>query len=253
MMAVSLKVHDVKTFATRKLRVRRPTEYQKGLWIFGILDAFENDVAVIELKQMRLIWIDARTIRARDEEGTILRQMDLVCKRVTKMLQGKYPSIFEGLTYVDPFRNDAITFSNIDWKDVTCTNRVNDPLDWRRIRKTEMVDLFVYPKNIWANSVNFGMSFRVLQMRRAEPLGCNLFLPAFKSPVPPPPPPPPPPRGHSSHRKPTPVLKVDQESSTQKSISKSPTSPCSLQVVRPSLEEILKSRQKLRITNLLSE
>ena len=251
MSAVSLKVHDVKTFASRKLRVRRPTEYQKGLWIFGILDALENDVAVIEMNQMRLIWIDARTIRARDEEGTILRQMDIVCKRVTKMLQGKYPSVFEGLTYVDPFRNDAISFSNIDWKDVTCTNRVNDPLDWRRIRKTEMVDLFVYPKNIWANSVNFGVSFRVLQMRRAEPLGCNLFLPAFKSP--PPPPPPPPPGGYSSHKKRQLVSKVDQESCTQKTSLKTSTSPCSLHAVRPSLEEILKSRQKLRITNLLSE
>ena len=251
-MVLSLNVYDVKSYVARKLRIRRPTEYQKGLWIFGILDAFDNDVSVIEMSQLRLIWIDAHTLRVRDEEGNTVRQMDVVCRRVTTMLQEKYPSMFEGLTYVDPFRNDNMSFFNLDWKDVICTNRINEPLDWHRVRKTEMVDLFLYPKNIWVNTVNFGVSFRVLQIRRSEPIGYNLFLPAFKSPPAPPPPPPPPVRGASNGKHGI-VSKIDQKSCKQNASLESSHISCSLQVVRPSLEEILKSRQKLRITNLLSE
>ena len=203
------------------------------------------------MSRMRLIWIDAHTLRVRDEEGNTVRQMDIVCRRVSTMLQEKYPSMFEGLTYVDPFRNDHMSFFNFDWNDVICTNRINEPVDWHRVRKTEMVDLFLYPKNIWANSVNFGVSFRLLQIRRAEPLGCNLFLPAFK---PPPPPPPPPPTGGGGYsRKHMVVSKKDHKLCKSIPDLESSTPPCSLQVVRPSLEEILKSRQKLRITNLLSE
>jgi len=242
-------VIHVKDVITRKFRVRRPSEYQKGLHIFGIIDADTNDVLVVQMNQLRLLWIDSRSVRFHDEEGLNFKQMEAVCNRICKVVKQKHEKLFKGLTYIDPFRNEIMSFSNLNWEDVACINRMNQPLDWRRVRKTEMVDVFMYPKNMWTNATNYGFSFRFLQLRRCEPLGCNLFSTIQRT-LPPPPPPPPPKQRPLSIKN---DLKSDHKSSKNNQPSNNFNSSSSLQVLPPSLEEILKSRQKLRITNLLSE
>lgn len=250
-MSSNPTVIHVRDMIYRKFRVRRPSEYQKGLRILGIIDADTNDILVVQMNQLRLLWIDARSVRFRDEEGNSFKEMEAVCNRICTVVRQKHKELFEGLTYVDPFRNDVMSFSNLNWEDVACVNRMNQPLDWRRVRKTEMVDVFLYPKNIWTNATNYGFSFRFLQLRRCEPLGCNLFS-CSQSVTPPPPPPPPPSKSKlQSHVKDN--LKTDHKSSKNNQPNNNFNSSSSLQVLPPSLEEILKSRQKLRITNLLSE
>lgn len=251
-MSSNPNVIHVKDMIHRKFRVRRPSEYQKGLHILGIIDADTNDVLVVQLNQLRLLWIDSQSVRFRDEEGIHFKQMEAVCNRICKVVKQKHEKLFKGLTYVDPFRNDIMSFPNLNWEDVACINRMNQPLDWRRVRKTEMVDVFLYPKNIWTNATNYGFSFRVLQLRRCEPLGCNLFA-HTPSPQPPPPPPPPPPPISKSRSLVKGNLKTDHKSCKNNQENNNFNSSSSLQVLPPSLEEILKSRQKLRITNLLSE
>ena len=249
-------VIDIEGLATRRLRVKRPSEYQKGLRIFGIVDARTNDLLVIQMHQMRLLWIDARTVRIRDEDGCALKHMDAVCRRLSKAVRDKYPTVFRDLSYVDPFRNDAMSFCNLNWSDVYCMSRTSENLDWRRVQKTEMIDVFVYPKNIWTNAVNYGISFRLVQIRRCEPLGCKCFSSSGNDSSPPPPPPPLPPPGifkANVSKVIATVSKADQISSENYLSKNHSNSSSSIQVRVPSLEEILKSRQKLRITNLLSE
>jgi len=91
------------------------------------------------------------------------------------------------------------------------------------------VRLILYVKNAWVNNTSYGLNIKVVQAQFIEPyhIQCCLFKKATKIPMPPPPPPPP------TYTNDT--LTTDIE-------KKSP-------VIRPTLEEIVLSKTKLKKIN----
>ena len=132
----------------------------------------------------------------------------------------------------------------------------NEIIEMKNIKYQDNVRLILYLKNIWVMPDKFGINLKVSQIQRLEPLSlCKSLFQNNKliSPTLPPPPPPPPPKIilkktvlqlKQVKEKDSLLLYQGDENSEQNFVQTAETP-------RPSLSDIIASKNKLRKTNIL--
>lgn len=245
------RVYNSEEVLQRAVRIRRRKDFESERYLFELQDGETRELLLIALMRLRVVFSSDDALRLRVERESDIEHVRVLNRRILDQLKStdEYRADFESRVYKDPWSDGTITAYNIDWRDVVCFDADNEPLNPpRRVLEMEMVDAVVYPRFVWMNDGHYGISYRVAQLRRCEPIGlarCLFSAPCVASVplAPPPPPPPPPPLGFKGIKR-TVRLPFQNKTPSVRSF-KSITSATGW---KPTLDDILKCRQKLRTT-----
>ena len=153
--------------------------------------------------------------------------------------------------------NDSVlNIRDVSEHDTTIFDLSGNIIDIPRLKFQDKVRLVLYFKSVWVNERYYGLTVKIAQIERTEPMGSKVALfprsvyttPLFPPlpPLPPPPPPPPPPVPKSSRVKHHHIKSITSASASTHDTCKRTTG-----VIRPSVAEIMESMNKLRKTNIL--
>jgi hypothetical protein len=192
---------------------------------------YKNEYLLIDLSGKQIV-SKRRDIAVIDSTVPHMSQLEQLIASVLERVRtnSKYREHFENKMMYRMIENNIMTFKNVCEYDTTVFDMTDGQIDLSRLKANDNVRLLIYIKNIWVNERFYGINIKLSQIQRMEPMGLNKYL--FANPRIPPPPKPP--------------LKL---------MKKNPepiSNPKNNKIVRPSLIDILKSREKLRKTNLLS-
>ena len=251
------RVYNSEEVLTRAVRIRRRKDVESERYLFELQDGETRELLLIALMRLRVVFSSDDALRLRVEREADIENVRVLNRRILDQLRSteEYRVDFESRIYKDPWSDGTITAYHLDWRDVVCFDADNEPLHPpRRVHEMEMVDAVVYPRFVWMNEGYYGISYRIAQLRRREPIGLArcLFapptsalptsaLPTSALPIPPAPPPPPPGfRGIKS------TIRIPFQTKTP--VERSIRCITSSSGWKPSLDDILKCRQKLRTT-----
>jgi hypothetical protein len=223
-----MKVYAQHELQTARVILRKPIEYRPGLFVFGLVDATTKEYLMLRLNAWRIVWIDGRGMRVREEVGGGISALRAFQTRVIGNIQSHPTHRHKTNDRVEAVcaMNDTLTFFDIRWEDVTCFDYEYRALPRERLEKHDLLDVIVYPRNVWINDNRMGITVRLAQIRRREPLGIPRSLFGGSFPAAPPAPPPP-------------SIKTAQTMVRA--------------VVRPTLADILKGKKALRITSTVAK
>lgn len=221
---------EIKDINYDRINIKKPIKYpHDDTYIFDVY--YENKFFLIPIKQVQ-ICMKNKNIKLIDT-SSCLEDLKTLVEKITYRVSSnsKYKDLFKNKEQYSMIDSNisVITFKNVCSEDTTVFDMEGQIIEINRLRKNDNVVLIVYVKNMWINDKYFGVNIKLSQIQRMEPYGLKkpLFVRKTVSiPVPTPPPAP----------KVIPKLQ-------NREINK---------IVRPSLIDILESREKLRKTNLLS-
>jgi hypothetical protein len=233
-------VRNITDIQECKIRIRHGVSCSPGITLFSLIDIESKDHLLIRLNSYRVVSIDATHLSLKDASNLNSARVDAFKSHIYTTLKThtKYAEMFNERKEHSCNQSDLFRFVNLVWRDVTCFDVEDNMIQSDCILPNDLVSFIVYPRYVWMNSTHYGIAFKLVQLLRNEPLGLktNLFLPSEYARHKPPPPPPPPPMF---------VAKINS--------NKNINSITAFEVRRPTLQEILIGRQKLRLTNLLSD
>lgn len=232
-MVLGLDVYQLKDVCVRSMNIKRPiiqsNNHNTRAVIFDIY--YKNEYLLIDLSGKQIV-SKRRDISVIDSTVPHMSQLEQLIASVLDRVRtnSKYREHFENKMMYRMIDDNIMTFKNVCEYDTTVFDMMEGRIDLVRLKPNDNVRLLIYIKNIWINERFYGINIKLSQIQRMEPMGLNKYL--FANPRIPPPP------------KPPPIL-----------MKKNPepiSNPKNNKIVRPSLTDILKSREKLRKTNLLS-
>lgn len=234
-MVLSLYVYQLKDVCAKSANIKKPFIAQSHphntrTVVFDIY--YKNEFLLIDLPGKQILSKRGRDISFVDSTVSHMTQLELLVESVLERVRtnSKYQLYFENKTMYRMIENKGITFKNVCEYDTSVFDMMEGQIDLSRLKANDNARLLIYIKNIWANESFYGINIKLSQIQRLEPMGLNKSL--FVNPRIPPPPKPP-----------LMLAKKNQERITN---------PKNNKIVRPSLKDILKSRENLRKTNLLS-
>lgn len=238
------RVYDSESVLNRSVRIRRREDVSSLRSLFELQDGETRELLLIALMRLRVVFSSDDAIRLRVDRRSDIENLQTLNRRVVEQLETsvEHGADFRARAYKDPWSNGIIALYNVDWRDVVCFDADHVPIRGERcVRDMEMVDAIVYPRFVWMNNAHYGISYRVAQLRRCEPVGLTrcLFAKASSIPIPPPPPPPPPTRAVGLRG----TIRISTKAEKRPKNIKTGVLPWT-----PSLDDILKCRQKLRTT-----
>jgi len=225
-----LDIVEVSVLKCDSINIKKPLEYPNdNTYIFDLY--YNNKVLLVPLRNLQ-ICNKGKIIKFIDTSvclNDLKKIVDKITSRVKK--NTKYEGLFKNKEMYNMISNETavINFKNVCEYDTSVFDIDGNEIEMSRLKKSDNVVIVVYVKSLWINDKFYGINLKLSQIHRMEPLGLKKSLLVQKvvsTPKLPPPPPPPP-----------------QQNVQKREINK---------VVRPSLNDILKSREKLRKTNLLS-
>lgn len=217
---------------------------------------YQNKHFMMLTDRLQVSFMSHKCVRFTDTKpGTCIYALKGIVEKIVERIRTNdlYRDLFENKEFhscIDSLGN-MITMRDICQRDTIMFDIQGSALPLDRLCYQDNVRLILYFKSVWINEKYYGLNIKVSQIERLEPLGLKKSLFDSQSkcvrsvPVPPPappPPPPPPPKAvsRSHHVK---AWKVDKKKENRDG------APAA--VIRPSLVDILNSRNKLRKTNIL--
>lgn len=194
-----------------------------------------------------------------------LHFLDKLLKSIIKRIKAidEYKPMFDNKNILSNFKYQEncriLTIKDICYKDTCVFDTNNEVIQMENIKVQDNVRLILYIKNIWIKSDSIGINIKVSQIQRLEPLLLckslfkNIQNTNVKNLNPPPIPPPVPPPLINKNRifqlkekKDKNIMLLNQKNENSKQI-------CPLRAIhtRPSLSDIIASKNKLRKTNIL--
>ena len=191
-----------------------------------------------------------------------LYHLDNILKNIIDRIKSvkEYKSIFQNKNIIPILKNQEscriLTIRDICNIDTVIFNSSNEVIQIENLKYRDNVRLILYLKSVWVSQENIGISLKVSQIQRLEPLllykslfedeQTNNFI---KKPPPPPPPPP------KLNKKKNLELKEGHDKRAflliQKEHDEKQNSEQTAIRTRPSLSDIIPSKNKLRKTNIL--
>lgn len=226
---MTLNIQFVHNVQESMINIKKPISYPKDeMTVFDIY--YNNDIFLILLNFVQVCQ-KGKHIKFIESTNNINHLQNILNNIITRAKESKkYSHLFSKKEWYNMIEDNVMLhFKNICEYDTRIFDIENTPIDFDKIKKNDNVSLIVYVKNIWINDKYYGINMKLSQVQRREPLGLSKSLfpvSALQTPSIPPPPPPPP-------------------------NARRPLKP-KIEIVRPSLKDILNSREKLRKTNLLS-
>lgn len=245
-------VFKINEIEPANVNIKKPTIYfqKQSEYFLTIFDLYYNNKPILIMSNRLQIckktdnsikFVDTQSTSCLHSFASLLRTLLTRVEKTSlyeKMIKEKsYHSMFDEsdnqLLIRDINQNDTIVFDSD-------TNEI--PL--HRLQFQDNVRVILYLKNMWINEQKLGFNIKVSQIMREEPLGLKKCL--FTQTIPVPPPLPPPPKMMLKLK----GIKTGNEL-VKKNTEKQNLTPSPLPV-RPSLNEIIASKSKLRKTNILS-
>lgn len=225
-----LEIVELLNIKSDDINIKKPLEYpNENTYIFDLY--YKNEVLLIPLRNLQ-ICNKGKNVKCIDT-SVCLKELKKVVDNIISRVKGnsKYEELFKNREMYNMILNDSIVinFKNVCEYDTSVFDVDGNVIEMNRLKKGDNVVIVVYVKSLWINDKFYGINLKSSQIHRMEPLGLKKSLFVQKivlTPKPPPPPPPP-----------------LQQKVQKREINK---------IVRPSLNDILKSREKLRKTNILS-
>lgn len=229
-MVVNIKVQKLSEINVKHVNIKKPIIYpHNGTILFDIY--YKNEWLMLDIQGTN-ISNKNKNITFIDSTVQNMRELEQLSKDITDRVKSnsKYNEYFKGKQSYCMINDRSITFKNVCEYDTVVFDMMERKIDMMRLKVNDNVRILIYLKNLWINDKYFGINIKLSQIQRIEPLGLNKYLFVNTNiPVPP---------------KPPPLL--GKKSPAQIS------NPKFNKVVRPSLNDILNSRENLRKTNLLS-
>ena len=256
-----MEVVHIDNVCVDHINIKKPVSYSKnGLAVFDLY--YQN--------RFMLVLSDRMHVSSVNERG--LRFVDAKSKTCLKQLRTLENRIIERIRMVEPYSSlfrekerhaivcdteDALHVRDVCAHDTTVFDLSGEVIGLNRLKFQDSVRLILYLKSVWANERFYGINVKIAQIERSEPMGYKTYLfapngrakggdiisPSHRSLVPSPPPPPLPrgPLQSSSvgHKNKRPTSNTHGTHSNRDG------------VLRPSVEQILESMNKLRKTNIL--
>ena len=210
-----------------------------------------NGWLLIQLNAACILWRSSCGLRLHVNRNE-MRSLAAFNNRILKFLSNSNQyDVFANREYSNNIKeqNDVFYINNIIPERITCINSEGCSINWDDFRPYDDVDLVLYIRGIWCSEKQYGFSYVLCQMRRNEPLGIrsslfiksnvqnyvqhstNTTLPSTLPSIPPPPPPPQ-------------ISKIFMSQNLNAQLGGV--------IVRPTLEAIIESRQKLRKSKIMS-
>ena len=159
-----------------------------------------------------------------------------------KRLVGKF--FFSGISNDDKW-NKVLVVKNICFTDTRFFDTENEVITVSNIKQNDNVRLIIYIKNLWVGENEVGINLKISQLQRLEPLFLSYSLFEIKNnnkKIPNPPPPPPLPKNKK---------KIIHDVIDWDIIKKKEILKIVPEVTRPSLNDIIDSKNKLRKTKYI--
>lgn len=253
------------------INIKKPVSYSNGgVNVFDLY--YQNKFLLVLTNRMHVSSINERALRFVDAKSkTCLKQL---CTLEDRMIQRicmveSYRDLFhekERHSIVSDTEN-ALHIRDVCVHDTTVFDLSGELIGLDRLKFQDSVRIILYLKSVWANERFYGINVKIAQIERIEPMGHKTSLFSLngrvggigsgrptlsnQAPIPPPPPvphPPPPPPGPLSHRHAQSSSAVPKNKQPiNHGHDAHPTRDC----IRPSIEQILESMNKLRKTNIL--
>ena len=235
-----------------ELELSKPSEYQKERQ-FCTIRASGGKYVLVRTGLSQVLYSKGEHLRVRDRCHD-LRWMKRFHERIVAALESSavFSDSMRNKRYVDVIKEDDVLYmQTICAEDVRCFTSTGASFPWRSLRTNDTVELMLYLRGVWWSPSMFGVSYTLSQVLRHDPIAIdhNLFAERIPRPLtssyavaasasaaaaPPPPPPPP---GTINH----------YQEASYKAIGCIPSG-----AVRPSLKDIIRSKENLRITKYLS-
>tara|TARA_B100000497_G_C7618690_1_gene371661 strand:+ start:97 stop:795 length:699 start_codon:yes stop_codon:yes gene_type:complete len=217
-----------------QINIKKPIEYPKNEFI--VFDIYYNNNYFLILLNNVKICHKGNNIKFIETNSCISDIKNIIINTINRVKENtKYQEYFKKKEFHSMIEdNKVINFKNNCEYDTCVYDIEQNEIEIDRLKTNDNVSVIIYVKNIWINEKYYGVNIKLSQIQRKEPVGLktNFFMRNItKISIPPPPPPP---------------MKREQQRTQE--IKKKEKEL----VVRPSLADILNSRNKLRKTNLLS-
>ena len=261
-----MEVVHIDDICLEDVNIKKPVSYSNGgVFVFDLY--YQNRFMLVLTDRMHVSSINERGFRFVDAKSkTCLKQLRTLENRIIdriRMVDSYYPLFHEKERHsIVCDTEDAMHVRDVCANDTIVFDLSGEVIGLDRLKFQDSVRLIFYLKSVWANERFYGIKVKIAQIERLEPMGHKTSLFASNgrtggfnktvltqrslAPTPPPPtPPPPPPPGSSL-----------QPSSVGHKNKRPPNSthdthPIRDRVIRPSVEQILESMNKLRKTNIL--
>ncbi len=242
------KIYDIDNLGN--INIKKPIVHSDKYTVFDLFIEKYSSVLICTSK-LQINYINNQAICLKDNNNFI-EKLDILLNNIKNRLikNENYKDIFLKKKYHSLIYNNSLKINNISQKDICVYNLEGSKISYDSLLCCDNIACILYIKNCWLNDNRFGFTIKISQIQRKEPLNLssNLFMKSTSSSssLPPPPPPPPPPislnKRTNNFNKRTIFINKNEQTDTEKYPNT---------IVRPSLHEILRSKNKLRKTNNL--
>jgi hypothetical protein len=223
-------IHRISDINVNNLNIKKPIIYCRNETV--LFDIYYRNESLLLDVQGYQICCKKKHITFVDCVGETIKQLEHLFNSIIERVKSnsKYKEYFEKKEVYRMIDGNMITFKNICEYDTVVFDMLKNKIDMVRLKLHDNVRLLIYVKNLWVNDKYFGINIKLSQIQRIEPMGLNICLSKNTNiPLPPKPP------------------QIFVKKSVKQNLN-----PKNNEIVRPSLNDILKSRGNLRKTNLLS-
>lgn len=240
-----MNIYDIDNVG--KVTIKKPIVHSDKYTVFE-LSMKNSDCILICTSKLQINFINNQSICLKDNSNFI-DKLDSILQNIKNRLMKHhtYKELFAKKKYYSLAYKNSLKINNISQKDICVFDYEGSKSCYNYLMNCDNVACILYIKNCWVNESRFGFSIKISQIQRKEPLNLskNLFnnIPLLSSTPTPPPPPPPPPSKIKKHSNKN-MFFIDKKHVSE--FEKLPNT-----IVRPSLHEILRSKNKLRKTNNL--
>ena len=240
-----IEIHMVEHLDCNGFNVKKPF-FSKGIHYFDVF--FKNKMFLLQTNMLK-VKSKGRYIQFNVVDENFKNKFSNVMNHLYGILQKnkEYKALIHNKRNVCSINNNVITFSNleeeIDVYDIDYMLKGGKEV----LSLHDNVRLILYLKNIWVNDTAYGVNLKIIQLQLLEPYNVKRCLFKNKSiPIPPPPPPPPPP-----------PRQIPSASASRLNISTLHTTynnyffnkpRVKTETIRPTLSEIITSKEKLKKT-----
>jgi len=232
-------VYSLDDINLKKINIKTPVRFPNAYTCFELF--YDDTFMLYKLSNLLVIYQEPTTIKLRDVSSKMktssqLQEIfDSIIKRIkhhpeySHLISSKrrYPTIIDNCFKIININEDTVVFDSC-----------SEMIPYTRLKSTDAVSVILYIKSLWVNDTSYGFVLRLCQIKRTEPYGIKMDLCVTKSllngiTIPPPPPPPP-------------LAIRIKNSSLDLNTNSVMTQEKIIPIMRPSLTDIISSKQKLK-------
>lgn len=242
-----MNVIHINDVSTDDVNIKKPVSYPSNrLSVFDLY--YRNKFFLVLVDRMHICNIGEKSMRFVFANcGVEQNRVRLVERKLIERIRlvEAYAPLFENREHRSILcdNESMLNIRDISELDTPVFDLSGNIIDIPRLKFQDKVRLILYVKSIWVNERYYGLTVKIAQIERTEPMGSRVALfpqSVYTRPSPPPPPPPP-----------LSLKNINVKHHIKKKKTIDDTDKRTTGVIRPSVAEIMESMNKLRKTNIL--